>query len=433
MAVNKVEINGEVKLDLTQDTVTPENLLSGATAHNAAGEQISGTYAPPVSGEPGDITFYDYDGTIITSWSLEELASKAALPDLPSHVGLTCQGWNWSLTALKSLNSKMNVGANYITDDGKTRIYIHLEDGRLSPMLGCAPNGTVTVDWGDGTRPDTLTGTSTSTVIFTSSHHYATPGDYVITLTVSGTCKITGISSHSALLAHSETVSNLDIPYLSAIKKIELGNSVGLGLLSFSGCGSLAEITIPLNSEMGHFLNCYSLRAYVMAPGSSFQQVSPFQNCSGLKIFVFAERSTRDRIDANAFRQCTALSEIKFPNKIQISGGSEFYGCRSLHSVCLKLYEFDLTIGAAAFYGCYSLASFKVLGPLEKIGSQSFYQCVGCGFYDFSECTAVPTLANANAFTSIPADCEIRVPASLVSQWKAATNWSTYADHIVGV
>lgn len=46
MAVNKVEVNGETKLDLTQDTVTPENLLSGATAHNAAGKPISGTVAP---------------------------------------------------------------------------------------------------------------------------------------------------------------------------------------------------------------------------------------------------------------------------------------------------------------------------------------------------------------------------------------------------
>lgn len=46
MAVNKVEVNGEAKLDLTQDTVTPENLLSGATAHNAAGEQITGAVAP---------------------------------------------------------------------------------------------------------------------------------------------------------------------------------------------------------------------------------------------------------------------------------------------------------------------------------------------------------------------------------------------------
>lgn len=45
MAVNKVEINGETKLDLTGDTVTPETLLSGATAHNAAGEQIDGAVA----------------------------------------------------------------------------------------------------------------------------------------------------------------------------------------------------------------------------------------------------------------------------------------------------------------------------------------------------------------------------------------------------
>lgn len=44
MAVNKVEVNGETKLDLTQDTVTPENLLSGATAHNSAGDQIVGKY-----------------------------------------------------------------------------------------------------------------------------------------------------------------------------------------------------------------------------------------------------------------------------------------------------------------------------------------------------------------------------------------------------
>ena len=42
MAVNKVEINGEVKLDLTQDTVTENTLLKGVTAHDAAGNSIEG-------------------------------------------------------------------------------------------------------------------------------------------------------------------------------------------------------------------------------------------------------------------------------------------------------------------------------------------------------------------------------------------------------
>ena len=43
MAVNKVEINGVVKLDLTQDTVTKGTLLQGVTAHDAAGNPVEGT------------------------------------------------------------------------------------------------------------------------------------------------------------------------------------------------------------------------------------------------------------------------------------------------------------------------------------------------------------------------------------------------------
>ena len=48
MAVNKVEINGVVKLDLTKDTVTPATLLSGYTAHDKSGQVIRGTLVPKV-------------------------------------------------------------------------------------------------------------------------------------------------------------------------------------------------------------------------------------------------------------------------------------------------------------------------------------------------------------------------------------------------
>lgn len=47
MANNKVQLSdGTVLLDLTGDTVTPETLMAGVIAHNAAGEAISGTYVP---------------------------------------------------------------------------------------------------------------------------------------------------------------------------------------------------------------------------------------------------------------------------------------------------------------------------------------------------------------------------------------------------
>lgn len=42
MATNKVEFGGETLIDLTEDTVTPETLLSGVIAHGANGETIEG-------------------------------------------------------------------------------------------------------------------------------------------------------------------------------------------------------------------------------------------------------------------------------------------------------------------------------------------------------------------------------------------------------
>ena len=48
MAINKVIYGNETLLDLTNDTVTPETLEEGVTAHAANGEIITGI-ATPVS------------------------------------------------------------------------------------------------------------------------------------------------------------------------------------------------------------------------------------------------------------------------------------------------------------------------------------------------------------------------------------------------
>lgn len=70
MAVNKVALNGEVKLDLTADTVTPETLLKGMTAHNAAGELITGVYEP--------MTIKQYTGTLLASgWAADSHGYQA--------------------------------------------------------------------------------------------------------------------------------------------------------------------------------------------------------------------------------------------------------------------------------------------------------------------------------------------------------------------
>ena len=364
-------------------------------------------------GAPGDITFYDYDGTIVTSWTLEELATKTALPDYPSHEGLTCQGWNWSLADLKTTNRKMNVGAMYITDDGKTRIYIRLEEGRTSPMLGVCPNGTVTVDWGDGTTPDTLTGTGTSTVKWTPNHAYAAPGEYVIKLTVDGTMGFYDDSSSyesSTILRYSSGYDNRDHVYQNSVQKIEVGNGVtSIENFAFSSCYSLASITIPAGvTSIGDstFYRCYSLSSITIPDGVT-------------------------SIGDSTFDRCYSLSSITMPDGVTSIGASTFYYCYSLSSIIMP--DGVTSIRASTFRYCYSLSSIIIPDGVTSIENFAFSTCYCVAFYDFTAHTTVPTLSNTNAFAGIAADCQIRVPAALVDAWKAATNWSTYADYIVGV
>ena len=47
MGVNKVTANGSTLIDLTNDSVSQNSLLLGETAHDKAGNQITGTLTLP--------------------------------------------------------------------------------------------------------------------------------------------------------------------------------------------------------------------------------------------------------------------------------------------------------------------------------------------------------------------------------------------------
>lgn len=64
--VNKVVVNGEIKIDLTKDTVSSEDLVRGKTAHDKSGIVIVGTNAN------------DADTSDATATAAEILASKTA-------------------------------------------------------------------------------------------------------------------------------------------------------------------------------------------------------------------------------------------------------------------------------------------------------------------------------------------------------------------
>ena len=358
-----------------------------------------------------DVNFYDYDGTCLYAYSVEEAQALTELPKLPEHDGLICQGWNWNLDDIKAHNRAVNVGAMYITDDGTTRIYITLHEGRTSPMLGVSVTGTVTVDWGDGTEPDVLTSSPYAAMKWTPNHDYAAAGDYVIQLTVDGTMRFSGDSMSNTgayLLRHANASDSRNKAYFSAIRKVEIGDNVSLNSYAFHGCRSLESVTIP-NSvttiPQTVFGGCDSL-ASVTIPDS----VTTF----GTSLFV----------------NCDSLRSVVIPNSVEAITNQCFYGCYSLASVTIP--DSVKHIDGSAFRDCNTLTSVTIPDGVS-LASQAFYNCVSIRYYDFTKHIAVPTIADTYAFNGIATDCEIRVPAALYDEWIAATNWATYASKIVAV
>ena len=286
-----------------------------------------------------DVNFYDYDWTLVASYTLAEAQALTTLPDGPTHDGLTFQGWNWSLADLKTANRKMNVGAMYITDDGATRLHIRIATiGRMTVPLyiGQTVANGVSIDWGDRSAIETLAGTGN----VNTSHTYAEPGDYTISLIPQDGCTLSFGANSSSYCVMGATGNNGKV-YCNMLQEVYIGKNVTyISNYAFQYCYSLASITIP----------------------------------DGVKY-----------------------------------------------------------IDSAAFTNCYSLASITIPDSITYINSSTFANCYGMRYYDFSACTDIPSLLKTNAFNGIPSDCQMLIPEALYDEWSTATNWSTYANYIVGV
>ena len=282
--------------------MTTKNINQNGT-YDATSEGYSGYETVTVNVLPSIIphkavNFYDYDGTIVQSYSAAEFSELTEMPENPTHTGLTAQGWNWSLIDAKAYVAsygKLNIGQMYITDDGATRLHIRLEDGRLSPVLGLCPDGTLTIDWGDGSPAETMTGTSTSTLVYLP-HTYSQAGEYTISITpTSGsTFEFKRRNAVSSLLCKSNSDNtNQRSAYLNAIINVNLG----------SGVTSIASSA---------FQNCYSLSSITIPNGVTSIGISAFQNCDSLSSITIPNTVTS--IASSAFNNCYGLGYVKFTN-----------------------------------------------------------------------------------------------------------------------
>ena len=261
---------------------------------------------------------------------------------------------------------------------------------------------------------------------------------------------------------------------------------------AFSGCTSLAEITVSLDnknyssvdgvlfnkdgSELIIYPKGNGRSAYTVPDGVTSISGSAFSGCTSLKEIVIPDSVTS--IGESAFSGCTSLSKVKLSNNLRIIQERTFYDCTSLAEIvipdsvteisgridteyyggafigCTSLAEIVIPdsvtkIGVSAFLGCTSLSKVKLPKNLTSINSDVFYGCTSLteitipdsvtkiGSSAFSGCTSLSKVDLPKTLTTIEAgtfrDCtslaEIDIPDSVTEiGWSAFEGCTSLAE-----
>ena len=443
-------------VDISDTTAVASDVASGKYFYTADGTKTTGTASSGAAPQK-QVNFIDYDGTILYSYTAQEANALTALPANPSHTGLTAQGWNWSLAQIKAQLTAMPddpvwVGQMYITQSGDTEIDVHFPDAaRLSPILTIAVNGTITVDWGDNTTAETVTGTSTSSRKAVP-HTYATPGDYTIKVhVVSGNFRFYGNTSY--LILRKDTTSTSNRVYANCVRSVRLGSGITIiNSYAFYYCMSLEYITIPSGvTEFGGtaFQYCYNLKSITIP--STVASIGQFALWSCPSLISVSIPGGVTRIETYAFNTCYSLDSITIPSTVTTIGDYAFTNCYGLKSITIpsgvtsipisifggcaslqtiKIPDTVTSMSNQSLTGCVSLTSITIPSAVTSIGNNAFEYCYGVAEYHVLP-TTPPTLGT-NVFQSISSDCVIYVPTASLADYQAAENWSAYASYMQG-
>ena len=405
-----------------------------------------------------DVNFYDYDGTLLYSYTKSEINRISSLPPNPSHVGLTAQGWNWTLAEIKDQiqhlpDLAVNVGQLYITSSGKTEIDFTLEDPNcLSPYLVISVNGTVVVDWGDGSATTTVTGSSL-TGYNVNQHTYPSTGSYTLTIEVTnGAFAFYNHSSEfSGVFSVVSTGSNYirrDPTYANTIKHIRLGNNVSVGVHGFCRIYNLETLTVPTGTTFGVRVFGYDEKLkYCVLPRSVttvFEDL--FARCSS--ILGVSLPSTINKFENGAFNACRFIKDLTIPYTATSFANNVVSSCISLRKYIVPTgkttssnYEFSslynlekislpntiTSLTVSYLQDCNKLESFVIPSSVTSIGSNCFLRD-----YRLKTLTLPNTVTTISdgAFQTCTSLESINLPSSITSIGKGIFNGCTSLKEI---
>lgn len=167
---------------------------------------------------------------------------------------------------------------------------------------------------------------------------------------------------------------------------------------TFDNCKKLSSITLPASLEtVGNYANA---TAFEQTPfGKSFNNGAEPLLYSG-KTLVYSKKNSD-------FYTQNSITELNIKE-----------GVETLLEYSLAYFDFE-----------FDKITFPSTLKYIRKGALSENMAL---VFDFSKCKSVPELGT-DALSPFRLDRTIKVPAALLSAWKAAPGWSSYDDQMVGV
>jgi hypothetical protein len=299
----------------------------------------------------------------------------------------------------------------------------NIETG-VTPEISISSNGLITAVAGDKSsthqlafQPAKTITPSTASQIAVSSGYY-TGGD----ITVAGDANLVAgnIKSGVSIFGVNGTLAggsggNTDMEDSLITRNVSSYTNdrvTTIGSYAFYYCTALTTASFPevTTIRANAFYACKALTT-VSFPLATTIGKSAFEYCFDLTTANFPRATT---INGYAFYNCTALTTASFPEVTTI-GSSAFCSCFNLTTASFPEVT---TIGSSAFCKCYNLKSLYLTGSsLCKLSNSNAFSSTPIGGYSTS----------AGTYGSI------YVPASLLTSYQTATNWTYFSSRFVGI
>lgn len=401
--------------------------------------------------EWNDVNFYDYDGTILYSYTWDEFVEKNEMPPLPTHrekEGLVCQEWNYTLEEVLEQGGRCDVGAIYDTVDGYNHIFVNILKGDITVTFYIYTSIDTVINWGDGNIENI---NNIERVFTTISHKYDAKGYYDIKIETSSLAFYKNIDNpsiepHSVveLIYESKNISTEQGAFCSMknMKAISISNKIKtFGVHMFSENTSIKHINIPKSiNAIGYIQlrksciktislhnNCNldniclignnELKYFHIPNNCTFNETSIDSLLSLLKISVGVNNQSVQCIDDNLIKDNILVLGLNgnIPDYIEEIRSSAFNKCTTLMNI--KLPKYLKTLNTNSFADCTNITNGVFIpNTINTIPQSCFSRCNKIPYYDFREHESIPTLASTNAFLGISTTCKIIVPDNLYDE-----------------